>query len=72
MFFLWYRGQLFHVTKFYEWKIPYFCKSRTTSSIKFASWTLQTIEESLSYWLAGLWYSLFEYMTFNWLYPFIQ
>ena len=65
-------GQLFHVTKCYEWKIPYFFKSRNTRSIKFVSWTLLVIEEPLSYWLTGLQYSLFAYMTFIWLHPFIQ
>ena len=33
---------------------------------------LLVIEESLSYWLAGLQYSLFAYMTFIWVYPVIQ
>ena len=51
--------KLIHVTKCYEWKIPYFYKSWNTRSIKFKSLTSLVIEESLSYWLAGLRYSLF-------------
>ena len=68
------RGQMFYATKcyMYEWKIPYFFKSRNTRSIKFVSWTSLVIEELLSYWLAGLRYSLFAYMTFILVYPFIQ
>ena len=41
-------------------------------SIKFVSWTLLVIEESLSYCLAGLRYSPFAYLTIISLYPFIQ
>ena len=40
-------------------------------SIKFVSWTFLVMEESLSYWLAGLRYSLFAYLMFICLYPFI-
>ena len=42
------RGQLFQVTKCYQWKIPYVFKLRNMRSIKFVSWTLLVIEESLS------------------------
>ena len=41
-------------------------------NIKFVSWTLLVIEESLSYCLAGLGYSLLASLTFICLYPFIR
>ena len=66
------RGQLFHVTKCYQWKIPYVFKIRNTRSIEFVSWTSLVIEESLSSCLTGLRYSPFAYLTLICMYPFIR
>ena len=55
------------MTKCYQWKILYFFKSRNTRSIKF----FFCVRNHSQYWLASLWYSLFAYLTFICLYPFI-
>ena len=65
------QGSLLFVTKCYQLKIPYFWKLRNTRRIKFVSWALLVIQESVSYCLAGLWYSQSAYLMFICLYPFI-
>ena len=67
---IWDMGQLCHLTKFYQWKIPYFFKSRNLRRIKRVSCTLLVIEEWLSFWLAGLRYRS-TFLTLICVYPFI-
>ena len=61
-------GVIFYVTKCYQLQMPYFLQLRNTGCIKFVSWTSQVIQESISYCLAGLRYSLFAYLAFICLY----
>ena len=62
--------QLLHVAKYCQLNIRYCLRLRNTRSIKFVSRTSLIIQKSLSYWLAGLGYNLFAYVTLI-LYPLI-